>query len=236
MRTALLVLRIAAAGALGLAALALPAGASTDIAIDFDELQFGPPGTVLQVAEVEVDPEFVGEKCTLEVRAENQASVHLGNDLIVTTGSVQAVVIGVEDTANGGTDQTYDLVLGETITIEIRFGQDGMSSLGFGLAFDCPQPSTGGPNVGPQVEATTSTAPTAPALAATSATSSTVAPATAAPTTATTAPAGSSIPSNLTTPGGTGTGVPATVAGRVIDGLPETPAAKAVTAAPAYTG
>lgn len=239
MRTALLVLRIAVAGALALAAVALPVGASTDISIDFDEVRFGRPGSVLEVAEVDVDPDLVGETCTLEVHAENQVSVHLGNDLIVSTGSAQAVIIGVEDTANGGTDQTYDMALGDKITIDLRFGQDGMSSLGFGLTFDCGQPSPGAPNVGRQVVETTTTAPTAPAVAPTSASSSTSAPSTAsAPAvTATTSGPATTSNSSSTTPASTATGVPATVGGSAIGrGLPETPAARAVAAAPAYTG
>jgi hypothetical protein len=215
-------LRITCIAALVVGSLAMPAEATTDIAIDFDELVFGAPGSVLTVAEVAVDESLVGRECTLKVHAENQSSVHIGNDLIVSTGSSQAVIVGVEDTANGGFDQTYQMVVGSSIMVQIRIGQDGMSSLGFGLTFDCETPATEvtTPGTGGQVIGQTTT--------------TTVPPTTVVPTTAppTTAPATTAAPTTTST-----TAAPApTVAGAVTNGLPETPAAQPVVRAPAYTG
>ena len=186
---------------------AAPVGAESEIDIPFDDLIFGAPGSVILLAEVAVDEELVGQTCQLAVIAENQSSVHIGNDLIVSTGTSQAVIVGVEDEANGGTNRTYEMVVGPTVMVQIRIGQDGMSSLGFGLSFDCDQ--LPGSDLGQQVtdqpvETTTTT--TAP-------------PPTTAPTTATTTAS-----------------VPATVAGAVTNSLPQTPPAQAVTGAPAYTG
>lgn len=131
-----------ASAALLIVVVATARPAAADVSITFDELVFGPAGSVIEVEVVEVDAELVGMSCVLAVRSENQASVHIGNDLIVSTGDSQAVIVGVEDTANGGMSQTYDMVLGPQIRVEIRIGQDGMSSLGFGLSFECPDPTT----------------------------------------------------------------------------------------------
>jgi hypothetical protein len=136
---AVLVAAVAVAGVSG------PADA-TDISIPFDDLVFGQPGSTVDIATVDVSAEMVGRTCHLAVLAENQSSVHIGNDLIVSTGGSQAVIFGVEDTPNGGTSETYEMVVGPTILVQLRIGQDGMSSLGFDLSFDC---------VNPVVEATT---------------------------------------------------------------------------------
>ncbi len=157
-----------------LGVIAVPANANTDVSITFDELVFGSPGSVVVVAEVAVDAALLGRTCTLQVHAENQSSVHIGNDLIVSTGSSEAVIVGVEDTPNGGTDQSYQMTMGSVIMVQLRIGQDGMSSLGFGLTFDCDEPTT--PGTGAQIvsppgetttvpPATTTTAAPAPTVA-----------------------------------------------------------------------
>lgn len=133
--------------AVAIAGVSGPADAS-DISIPFDDLVFGQPGSTVTIASADVSAEMVGRTCHLVVVAENQSSVHIGNDLIVSTGGSQAVIFGVEDTPNGGTSETYEMVVGPTILVQLRIGQDGMSSLGFDLSFDCLEPV---------VEATTST-------------------------------------------------------------------------------
>lgn len=235
MRTAQLGLRTALAAFAAFALLSVPVDAESEISIPFGDLIFGAPGSVVTLAEVEVDEDLVGRTCFLAVVAENQASVHMGNDLIVSTGTSEAVIVGVEDEANGGTNQTYEMVVGSTITAQLRIGPDGMSSLGFGLSFDCDSPPTSaaGPDLGRQqadrsTTTSTSAASVAPS-ALTTAPSTTVAPTTAPSTTVSPTSAPTTVPAVSS--------VPATVAGAVTNGpLPETPAAQAVAGAPAYTG
>lgn len=230
MRTAQLGLCSALAAVAAFVFLTAPVGAESEISIPFDDLIFAPPGSVVLLAEVDVEEDLVGRTCFLAVESQNQASVHMGNDLIVSTGGSQAVVVGVEDEANGGTNQVYEMVVGETITAELRIGQDGMSSLGFGLSFDCPTPSESPtPDISQQVEATTTTSSSVPSTTAAPPTTqaTTVAPSTAPPVSA--AP--------TTTPTTVAPSVPATVAGAVTNSpLPDAPPARAVTQAPAYTG
>jgi hypothetical protein len=149
-----------------------PAGA--DISIEFDDVIRGPEGSLKTVAQVDVPPEFVGDLCVLSVIAENQASVHVGNDLIVSTGDSQAVILGVEDEAFEPTSQDYAMVVGSTIVVELRFGKDALSSLGFGLSFDC-EPLPGAiPDLETQVAE--QSAPTTTTTVAPPATSSTLPP------------------------------------------------------------
>jgi len=234
---------------------ARPAGA--DISIEFDDVIRGPEGSLRTVAQVDVPPDFVGDLCVLSVIAENQASVHVGNDLIVSTGDSQAVILGVEDEAFEPTSQDYAMVVGSTIVVELRFGKDALSSLGFGLSFDC-EPLPGAiPDLETQVAE--QSAPTTTTVAPPE-TSSTLPPPpavitdTSVPGSTTTTVAscldGSTAgattdPSAAAPAGGTGPGTgetdscgsePADVAGATTNDLPESPAAVPVVAAPAYTG
>lgn len=156
-------LRLLATAGLALVLLATPAQA--DILLEFDELIFGAEGSVRTVGQVDVPDDLVGRNCQISAIAENQASVHPGNDVIVSTGDSQAVIVGVEDEVNGGTVETYQVVVGPSIVVQLRFGEDEMSSLGFGLSFDCdqPVPTTADPSLdGQQVDgSTSSTVPTA---------------------------------------------------------------------------
>jgi len=120
--------------------LATPAQA--DILLEFDRLISGVEGSVRTIGEVEVASDLVGQTCQVSVIGENQASVHPGNDLIVSTGGSSAVVVGVEDEVDAGINHTSQLVLGSTIVVQLRFGPDELSSLGFSLSFDCTQPAT----------------------------------------------------------------------------------------------
>lgn len=124
----------------GAATILLATPAQADILLEFDDLIFGAEGSVRSVAVADVPTDLVGRSCRISVIAENQSSVHPGNDIIVSTGETQTVIVGVEDEVNGGITQSYQVIVGPTIDVQLRFGQDEMSSLGFGLSFDCEQP------------------------------------------------------------------------------------------------
>jgi hypothetical protein len=118
----------------------LPASADR---IDLEQrVLFGEEGSVVEVAVERVEPDQVGASCTMRVHTENQESVHPGNDLVITTGDSQAVIEDVEAVADAGRDLSAPVVLGETIVVELRFGPDRLSSMGYVLAVDC---STTGP-------------------------------------------------------------------------------------------
>lgn len=122
--------------------LLLAAPAQADILLEFDRLISGVEGSVRTIGDVQVEPDLIGQTCQVSVIGKNQASVHPGNDLIVSTGGSSAVVVGVEDEVDAGINHTSQLVLGSSIVVQLRFGPDELSSLGFSLSFDCTQPVT----------------------------------------------------------------------------------------------
>lgn len=118
------------------AALALPAAAAERIELE-QRVLVGEEGSLQQLAEVTVSDDHVGVVCTLLVHTENQDSVHPGNDLVITTGDVQAVIEDVEAEADAGRDLSAEVVLGSTIVVELRFGPHRLSSMGYELDVDC---------------------------------------------------------------------------------------------------
>ncbi len=140
MTSPLRILRVVAVAMASVIALATPAQA--DILLEFDRLISGVEGSVRTIGEVEVAADLVGQTCQVSVIGGNQASVHPGNDLIVSTGGSSEVVVGVEDEVDAGINHTSQLVLGPTIVVQLRFGPDELSSLGFSLSFDCTAPVT----------------------------------------------------------------------------------------------
>lgn len=137
---------VVAAFAVAIAVLAAgPASAIDDIIIPIDSVAFGDEGEIVEVASVTVEPELVGSTCSLELEADNNGSVHPGNDLIVTTGGQSGTIPDVESEPGQVTVVDGDVVLGETVVIELQFGPDGVTSGGLILTFDCeaqPVPTT----------------------------------------------------------------------------------------------
>lgn len=117
------------------------------ITVPNDELLIARPGTRTEVARVDIDPAQVGQLCQLTVLSQNGASIHNGNDLIITTGAIETVISDVEAEANGSRDLSTEIQLGEVIFVELLMGPDWVSSLGFELSLDCAStaPVTNGP-------------------------------------------------------------------------------------------
>jgi len=208
-----------------------PVAAAEPLAIVEDTLIKAEPGSSTNLATVAVRPDRIGSVCTLLVHSQNQSSVHPGNDLVVTTGDIVAVIEDVEAEADEGRDLSTEVVLGPTISVDLRMGDDWTSSLGFSLELDCgttapvlvqgasvttvPEP--------PAEKATTVPPPSDPCSTGgdgsltvdQDACSTTTSPPTTAPAT---------------------TSVEPEVLGVQVERLPQTPAGVAVAAAPAYTG
>ena len=119
--------------------LSSPASADTDM-IDVPigtPVAEGAEGDVVVIGGADVNEEFIGRSCNLEVVVTNQQSVHAGNVLIVTSGDSTTTVTGIEDTAGTVTTQGGTLTLAETVTIAIQLGPDGLSSVGSNLTVTC---------------------------------------------------------------------------------------------------
>jgi len=168
----------------GLVLMQSPASAGHgDISLPLNTFVQAGEGEVVQLVSVAVDSEMVGDTCGYEFHATNQESVHLGNDLILSTGGADTVVPGVEDAPGQVLDVTGSFQLGETLTVSLRMGPDEVFSAGLSVEVLCEDdlvPAT----------ATTTPVPTATTTPAATATTTPVPTATATPTPTTTAAPG----------------------------------------------
>jgi hypothetical protein len=136
---------IASAGAVIslLAVLAVPAKAAPetfDVAIPINTIVFAAEGSVTQVASIDIDPQFAGQICDVTARSENQASVHPGNDLVVSSDSSEVTIPNVEGQAGGTVDAQGTLVLGSQVVVSLVMGPDGVFSAGMNVHLVCDLP------------------------------------------------------------------------------------------------
>ncbi|MFV0257521.1 MAG: hypothetical protein ACK5PP_03605 [Acidimicrobiales bacterium] len=195
-------------------ALASPALADDEIVVAApEESVSGEPGSVHHVASQAVPAELVGTPCDVRVIASNNGSIHPGNVLLVSTGASSAEIAGVEDVADGQVVERERVTLGETIELDLRLGDEGLSSMGFTVGVECT-PDELQPPIVPQVPSTTTPPTTQP-------------PTTSVSTTPTTA---GQVP-RTTRPPAT---IPPTSAPQIA--VPVAPPARATPATPTYTG
>ncbi len=175
----------------------------------------GDPGSSSLRASTPVPAELQGLRCDVRVEGENQWSVHPGNDLVVTTGSETVVAADFEGAAHAVTSVTAgSVVLGSSLDVSVRFGDDGVSSGGVRVVVDgCVVP-------GPPPSEVPSTTPTTD-LPETTVPDSTVpqstvpqntVPSTTAPSTTEPVPAGPTTAPSTTVPSTTVSSVAPTTA------------------------
>lgn len=132
-------------GALGIIAGTLgSAGAvSDDIVITLDKSASGAPGDVITLGSQSVAGRYVGLTCQGTYSASNNASVHPDTQLIISSGGSSVTINGVEDAPGATRTATQPLTLGDTITIAVRLGPDGVASMaGQAVTMDCPAAAT----------------------------------------------------------------------------------------------
>jgi LPXTG-motif cell wall-anchored protein len=137
------------------------------VSISLDRVVVAAPGSVVLLASQSLDASLTGSTCTAAYTGQNNGSVHPDNDLIVTSGSSQLVLEGVEDEAGLTTAGSGPLVLAADVNVSVRLGGDGVASLGASLSLTCAPPAT-------------TTAPTSVPPATTVAVTATTAPSTTA--------------------------------------------------------
>lgn len=117
-------------------------GQEGTIIIEVEGVARGNEGDVVQVAEEPVPAPLIGALCTGTVATENNSSVHPNNTLIIETGGLSAEIPNVEE--DPGEVQVIDgtIVIGDTITVSMRFGPDGVTSGGFLITLICAQQTT----------------------------------------------------------------------------------------------
>jgi hypothetical protein len=171
----------------GVLLLAVPALAqSNSILIEITGINYSAEGKIIRVASVDVDPGMVGWLCTGTAQTENKDSEHDDNDFILTSGSSSAEILNWEAAAGAIISMSGTLVLGESITVDLRMGPDRVSSGGVGIVLTCSPPPP--PETTTTTSTTTTTAPpeTTTTTAPPETTTTTQAPTTTQPPAATT--------------------------------------------------
>jgi hypothetical protein len=142
----------------GVLLLAVPALAqSNSILIEITGINYSAEGKIIRVASVDVDPGMVGWLCTGTAQTENKDSEHDDNDFILTSGSSSAEILNWEAAAGAMVSMSGTLVLGESITVDLRMGPDRVSSGGVRIVLTCSPPPP--PETTTTTSTTTTTAP-----------------------------------------------------------------------------
>ena len=112
------------------------------------------PGSVHLVNTTDVPAALVGGTCTVEATGANNESVHPNSDILIASGESATVIADVEREA-GASNIPGDsaLTLGDSVTVSVRLGPDGLFSGGtLVVDFTCtppPPPSTTTPTTAP---------------------------------------------------------------------------------------
>ena len=114
-----------------------PALAVDEIVIPVGTVVRAPEGSLTELASVRINPDDVGQTCLVTVTAENQSSVHPGNDLIIASNGSQVVAKDVEREPGAVTFATGLLTIPNIITVSLLMGPDEVFSGGLVVTFDC---------------------------------------------------------------------------------------------------
>jgi hypothetical protein len=115
----------------------------------------GAAGDRIDLGTSDVPESFVGLTCTVAAMGNNNESVHVGNNIEIT--SVNTVtLVGVEDSRNKDTFADGPLTLADTVSFTLVLGPDPVYSAELSVTFDCPDQETTTTTV---VETTTTTTP-----------------------------------------------------------------------------
>jgi hypothetical protein len=99
----------------------LPAGAIEPIVISTDTVVRGSEGEIHVLVEVPTGDE-AGCEAQVSATTHNNASVHVGNDLIVSSGDAAVVVSDVESAPGTAKSASGTLTLSDTLVVAVRLG------------------------------------------------------------------------------------------------------------------
>lgn len=137
------------------------AGAQDDpvITIPIDSDVRAPAGSETVLEQIEIAQEFVGATCEVSAVADNNSSVHPGNDVIISSGGSSVVLLDVEGFAGKVTEARGVLVLGPTASVTLLMGPDERFSAGL-FIIECD----GGPITTTTTTTTTTSTPVTPTI------------------------------------------------------------------------
>lgn len=112
---------------------------ASDLTIPSYGVVRGAPGSTATVGSLDVPAQFQGQACEVELIGENNESTHPDNDLTVTTGSESYTFSDIESVAFGAGAVNGTMVLGGVVVLTLTFGEDGVTSGGYAVTFDCAE-------------------------------------------------------------------------------------------------
>ena len=118
----------------------VPASADSDLVIPSYGVVRGAPGSEATVGSLDVPFQYQGLPCEVELIGENNESTHPNNDLTIKTGDESYTFKDIESVAFGAGAVNGTMVLGGVVVLTLTFGADGVTSGGYAVTFDCPDP------------------------------------------------------------------------------------------------
>jgi hypothetical protein len=119
-------------------------GASTNtdqqINIPVNTVIRGDVGSSHTLSEQSIEQDLIGMTCSVDATAENQRSVHPGNNIVVSSGEQTVTLENVEREANGITKATGKLILSNTLKVTLILGEDKVFSGGLTVNLHCEEP------------------------------------------------------------------------------------------------
>ena len=85
----------------------------------------------------DIDEDAQGMTCSVKAGAENQGSVHPGNNLVITSGDSSVTLEDVERAPNVTTSANGELTLDESVAVSLVMGKDNVFSAGMDVVLSC---------------------------------------------------------------------------------------------------
>lgn len=137
----------ASIAALVFVAAPLVAGVSTvsadttlNLSVPINTVVRGDKGSVHELTSRDIDQKYRGMICSVNATAENQHSVHPGNNLVVASSGSSVTLEDVERSGGVLTEANGTLTLGSKVTVSLILGRDRVFSGGMDVNIKCVEP------------------------------------------------------------------------------------------------
>ena len=115
-------------------------GQTGSVDIPLDQRHSGDPGDIFLEAEISVTNEQFGQTCNATLERRNNKSVHPGTNIIIESGANSVTFFNIESEAFEEAIKAF--VINGDILVFTQIGEDGISSMGYLLEFECNPPTT----------------------------------------------------------------------------------------------
>lgn len=115
-------------------------GASYTVSLE-KQIVRGSEGDRVSLGTFTMPDELIGLSCTVTATGNNNESVHIGNNIEVSSVNT-VVLVGVEDAPNKVTQASGLLEVGSEVSFTLVLGPDPVYSAEFDVTFECETPET----------------------------------------------------------------------------------------------